>query len=323
MPVDSPLPRMLVLQYNHNMVHFLQSNAWAEFQESLGRTVFHKSGDGWSYTAILEKGRFNTRLYCPYGPQIDTKKALTPALESLKTLGREQHVTFVRIEPLGEVTPKRLLGKNFKKVTYLQLQPQHTQIIDLKPPEEEIIAQMSSSPRNIYRNYAKKGISLHQSDRPEDIAIFTGFMHKVAARNRMTPHSDSYFEQQAKVLLANGAGKIFYATIEDGTPIAAAFVYDDAQTRYYAHSAADDDYRKLRPGTALLAHLILDAKHRGLRYFDLYGIAPTDDPSHPWAGFTSFKKSFGGTPRAYIGAWDFPLRPLQYRLYRLYQKLTH
>jgi len=304
------------------MVHFLQSQAWAEFQESLGRTVIYKSGDGWSYMAILEKGRFNTRLYCPYGPQIDTKKALAPALESLKQLGRDHRVTFVRVEPVGTVSADQLLQQQFKKVTYLQLQPEHTQVIDLQRPEEEIVAEMNANIRNIYHNYAKKGMTIHRSDQPEDIAILTGFMHNVAARNHMTPHSDNYFKQQTKVLLGNGAGKIFYVTTDDDTPMAAAYIYDDGETRYYAHAAADDTYRKLRPGSALVAYLIIDAKCQGLKQFDLYGIAPTDDPSHPWAGFSRFKKTFGGAPKAYIGAWDFPLRSVQYYLYRLYQKLT-
>jgi lipid II:glycine glycyltransferase (peptidoglycan interpeptide bridge formation enzyme) len=304
------------------MTHFLQSKQWAQFQESLGRKVFFDAGPGWSYTAILEKGRFNTRLYCPYGPQIDKKAALAPALASLQKLGRTHHVTFVRIEPVGDVSSKQLTMQHFKKVSYLQLQPEHTLLIDLTPSEEDIVAQMAPNVRNLYRNYAKKGISLHESSRPEDIVIFTQFMHKVARRNDISTHSDEYFKKQAKILLANGSGKIFYALLDNKTPVAAAFVYDSDDTRYYAHSAADDDYRKLRVGTSLLAHLIIDAKKAGLKTFDLYGIAPTDDPKHPWAGFTVFKKSFGGSPLTYLGAWDFALKPLKYRLYRLYQTLS-
>ena len=37
-----------------------------------------------------------------------------------------------------------------------------------------------------------------------------------------------------------------------------------------------------------------DAKEKGLKHVDLWGVAPEDQPDHKWAGFTAFKKSFGG-----------------------------
>jgi lipid II:glycine glycyltransferase (peptidoglycan interpeptide bridge formation enzyme) len=141
-------------------------------------------------------------------------------------------------------------------------------------------------------------------------------------QNGIHTHSDSYFQAQAKALFPTGEAKLFYVTYED-KPIAASVVFDDATTRYYIHAGSNDAYRKLSAGTALLAYMIIDAKRHDKTSFDLYGIAPNNDPTHPWAGFTKFKKSFGGTPLTYVGAWDLPLIKLQYLLYRFYQQLTH
>jgi lipid II:glycine glycyltransferase (peptidoglycan interpeptide bridge formation enzyme) len=300
------------------MTHFLQSTAWAHFQESIGRKVFADSGKDWSYQAILETGRFNTRLYCPYGPHAETPAAFDEALASLKELAKKQRVTFIRIEPTGSATANNLQSHGLLRVTYNQLQPEHTQIIDLSADEADIIAAMNQNNRNLYRNYAKKGIEMHVSRNPKDITIFTDMMHSVAERNNIKAHSDSYFKAQAEALFPTGAAQLFYATLE-GTPIATSITYDSDTTRYYAHASANDTYRKLSPGTALLAYMIIDAKRKGLSQFDLYGIAPTDDPTHRWAGFTKFKKSFGGTPFTYIGAWDLPVSRLGYFIYRLYQ----
>ena len=300
------------------MTHFLQSTAWAQFQQSLGREVFTDSGEGWTYQAILETGRFNTRLYCPYGPHTETPKALDEALVSLRQLAKAQKVTFIRIEPTGTVTARDLQVRGLSRVTYNQLQPEHTQIIDLSADEADIIAAMNQNNRNLYRNYAKKGIEMHVSRDPNDLTIFTNMMHRVAERNNIKAHSDSYFKAQANALFPTGDAQLFYATC-DGAPIAASIAYDSDTTRYYAHASANDAYRKLSPGTALLAYMIIDAKQKGLSQFDLYGIAPTDDPTHRWAGFTKFKKSFGGTPFTYIGAWDLPISRLGYFIYRLYQ----
>jgi lipid II:glycine glycyltransferase (peptidoglycan interpeptide bridge formation enzyme) len=302
------------------MTHFLQSPAWARFQEQLGRTVITDSGEGWRYLAVLETGTLNTRLYCPYGPEVSSPAALDAALDSLKRQAANHHVTFLRIEPTGTVTEADLQKRGLRRVTYLQLQPEHTQVIDLTPSEDEIVAQMHQNTRNLYRNYAKKGLAIKQSNSPADITILTSLLHGVASRNHITVHSDQYFKTQAEALMPNGDATLFYVEFE-GKPIAASLVYDSDTTRYYAHAAADDSFRKLSAGTALLAYIIVDAKHRGLTSFDLYGIAPSDDPSHKWAGFTKFKKSFGGSPAAYAGAWELPLKPLQYFAYRLYQTI--
>lgn len=277
------------------MQHFLQSPAWAHFQQSIGRTTFSDAGDNWSYQAILETGRFNTRLYCPYGPNAETSEAFLAALTSLKTLARQHRVTFIRVEPTGTITPDELKKEGFLPVTYNQLQPEHTQIIDLTADEEDIIAAMNQNNRNLYRNYEKKGLSIKVSRDPADINIFTNMMHGVAERNGIRAHSDAYFKAQAEALFPTGDAQLFYVCYEN-KPIAASIAFDSATTRYYAHASADDTYRKLSAGTALLAYMIIDAKRRGLAQFDLYGIAPDDDPTHHWAGFTKFKKSFGGTP---------------------------
>jgi lipid II:glycine glycyltransferase (peptidoglycan interpeptide bridge formation enzyme) len=300
------------------MGHFLQSDAWRQFQEALGRKSFTDQGDGWSYTAYLEKGSGNTRLYTPYGPTLERPDVLPAAIDSLLAHARRHKATFLRIEPPTNTDEKTLEALGFKPVTYQQLNPARTQVVDLSPAPEDILAQMSQNSRNLTRNYEKKGLMITSSQDPKDVTILTTLLHGVASRNHITPHSDAYFETQAKILFPLGAARLFYATFED-KPIAAALVYDSDDTRYYAHAAADDEFRKLSAGTALVGHMILDAKSQGLSWFDLYGIAPEGAPNHPWAGFTKFKQSFGGQPVEFLGAWDLPLKLLPYVTYRTYQ----
>ena len=70
----------------------------------------------------------------------------------------------------------------------------------------------------------------------------------------------------------------------------------------------------------MVTNFILDAKRKGLKYVDLFGIAPEDQPDHEWAGFTKFKKSFGGESVEYPGTWDVPVSSLGYRAYTLAYK---
>lgn len=305
------------------MQHFLQSDAWRAFQEALGRQTFVAAGKGWRYMAVLETGKGNTRLYCPYGPDCDNPKAFDEAVASLRELARTQNATFIRVEPTHGVDAANMKRRGLKQVTYNQLQPARTQVISLAgKTAEDVLADMTPSTRNRYRNYQKKGIEMHESTDPADVELFLRFIKKVAKRTHLTPHSDKYFRTQVQTLFPLGAAKLFYVTI-DGQPAAASISFEGETTRSYAHAAADDDYRKLAPGTILVAHMILDALAAGKERYDLYGIAPANEPHHPWAGFTQFKQQFGGEPVQYAGTWDLPVRPLGYYGYRSYQMLRH
>ncbi len=299
--------------------HFLQSKPWQQFQESLGRKTFHVKNDHWEYLAILEHGTGNSRLYLPYGPTAKDQTALEGALDSLKQLGKEQGVSFLRIEPTNPKFVDYLSKNGWKKVTYQSLNPEHTHLVDLSLSHDDLLASFVSNNRNLYRNYHKKGIKLNQSNDPKDISIFLDLIKKVASRTGMQPHSDEYFTKQAEALFPVKAGWLYYATI-DSQPIAACIVYDSDTTRYFAHFGADDEFRKFSAGNVLVAHIIFEAQKKGLKTIDLYGVAPKDSsPTHPWFGFSKFKRSFGGRDADFAGSWELPIKPVGYWLYRLYQ----
>ncbi len=304
-------------------MHFLQSPAWQSFQKQMNRQTFRQSGDGWEYLAILEKGSRNSRLYCPYGPSARDEKSFQQAIDSLFSLADRQSVTFIRVEPLNSAYVPYLESLGAKKVTYQSLNPEHTNVIDLSINKDMLVQKMSQPVRNIYRNYIKKDLHVKTSTDPMSIDILSELLDEVSAKTGMKPHSSDYFWAQATSLFPIGAAKLWYVTYMD-KPIAAALMYDSDNTRYYAHAAANTspEYRKLNAGTALLAEAIIDAKNKGLTQFDLFGIAPDgSSPEHPWAGFTRFKRSFGGQDVSFGGSWDIPVKQFDYWLYRSFQTI--
>lgn len=241
----------------------------------------------------------------------------------MSDLGKKLGVTFLRIGPINPSFDDLLSQMHWRQASYIHLQPEYTRIINLQASEEEIISEMTQPVRNCYRNYHKKGVTIHQSQDPADITHFLKLIHQVAKRTGLSPHSDSYFRKQAEALLPGSDASFWYAT-HDQKIIATAIFFDSKATRIYAHAAAESapEYRKLNAGTALLTEAIIDAKRRNMSQVDLYGIAPENaSKNHPWAGFTKFKRSFGGKD-VYSGAtWELPLKPLQYWLYRIYQTI--
>ncbi len=295
----------------------LQSEPWARFQRSLGKEVFERSGDGWAFLAIMEKTPLGRFLYVPYGPAAADHAGLVRALAALRSLAAEQHAHYVRIEPVGTdlgQRPQAALQSLGLVKAPVDVQPKLTWMLDLKQPEEELLAGMRSTSRNLYRNIHKKGVSFDVSSDPEDIGILLEFLHDVSERADFKAQSDDYLRHAARNLVPAGAAKIFTARL-DGKPIAAALSYDTESTRVYAHAAADDAHRKLNAGIPLVVTMMMDARAAGIERFDMWGVSPEDEPDHQWAGFSRFKRSFGGYEVSYPGSWDLPVNQLMYRAY--------
>ena len=85
----------------------------------------------------------------------------------------------------------------------------------------------------------------------------------------------------------------------------------------YLYGASSDLKRNLMASYVLQLKAIEDAKAYGCINYDLFGIPPNDDPSHPMAGLYRFKTGFGGTIIHRAGSWDYPCRPLIYKAFRM------
>lgn len=306
------------------MEYFLQTQAWADFQRSLGRKVHRHSGPGWSFLAVEEKNPAGKVLYAPYGPVAESIEAFDAALAALRNVAKSCGAVFIRIEPatagLDPTTaPAELRSRGLQPAPVNQ-QPELSWIVDLDRDFKDVLADMKPVNRNLYRNIHKKGVTFRSSQDPEDIRVLLNFLHMTARRNGFKPQSDEYLSQVATALMPAGAATLFIAELHGG-PIAAALAYDSQDTRTYAHAAMDDTHRKLSAGIPLLVTLMADAQDKGLKHVDLWGVAPADQPDHKWAGFTAFKKSFGGREIAYPGTWDLPVNRPRYAAYQVARKL--
>jgi len=304
--------------------YFLQTPAWADFQRSLGRTVHRDSGPGWSFLAVEEKNPAGKVLYAPYGPVAESVDAFDAALAALRGVAKSCGAVFIRIEPaeagMDPATAPAALRSRGLQPAPVNQQPELSWIVDLDRDFKDVLADMKPVNRNLYRNIHKKGVTFRSSQDPEDIRVLLNFLHMTARRNGFKPQSDEYLSQVAAALMPAGAATLFIAELHGG-PIAAALAYDSADTRTYAHAAMDDAHRKLSAGIPLLVTLMADARDKGLKHVDLWGVAPADQPDHKWAGFTAFKKSFGGREIAYPGTWDLPVNKPRYAAYQVARKL--
>lgn len=296
--------------------HFLQQRGWALFQAAQDKQLFYAATKHWSWMAVLETSTFGSRLYAPYGPTASSPSALKQAIEALKDCAEAQNADFIRIEPQAPQA-KKILKQLKARRAHRDIQQKNTLVKDLTQSDDELFAEMMSTNRRLYRRAAETGFTFESTQDPRKISLFLDMIHQVAARTGIQPHSDRYFTTMAESLLPAGAAT-FHIASHNGKPVATAFTFENERTRYYAHAAAAESARKLQPSVYLVGHLIFDAKRLGKSAFDYNGVAPPHAPkSHPWAGFSQFKRSFGGNEVEYVGTWEIPIKKARYQAYRL------
>ena len=297
-----------------------QSKAWQNLQNDLNETSFYREEKDFTYLAIVKPTPLGSYLYLPYGPVSDTKDGFNHAMKDLKALAREENAVFIRIEPLNPDFTK-LFPKNTIKSH--DLNPKETWILDLKGTDEEYKSRLPSRLLRYYRNREKNGIKIETSHNPDNIRYLLDLQKALAKEKNISTFSEHYLKTELSQPFST-LYLVKYQNPEENREeiVAAGLVFDYGKTRYNLQGAQSDTGRKLHATGILTIKLIEDAREKGLENFDFWGIAPEGAPdTHPWAGFTNFKKTFAGYEEVHAGTYDIIIEPFKYKLYKVLRNI--
>ena len=306
----------------------LQSWSWGAFQESLGRTTAHIGVEKNGLlvgSALLIKHDLplgQSYAYCPRGPVLRGQHlgrpdpaALKECLSEIKQQARAWGAMFVRIDPpLPPGGQDHFLEFSYREAAN-QIQPRVTALLDLKQPREQILANMKPKTRYNIRLSLKKNVTVRQSIDRADVERFLALNRLTTQRDGFVAHEDQYYQTQVQELGRAGLLKMFIAEYE-AQPLAVIVVAFHGRAATYLHGASGDAERNRMPTFALQWEAIKEAQRLGLSWFDMHGVAATDDQDHMWAGITRFKLGFGARRHSFMGALDLPLKKTWYALYR-------
>ena len=218
----------------------------------------------------------------------------------------------MRVRPQRINTPANLqtLADLGIKKSPMHLAAEHTVIIDLGKSEDELLADMRRQTRYEVRRAAKQGITVEKMQGEE---IFKEF-HKVQAE---TAKRQGFVPPNLKTLMAEREAfgnniAIYVAKTSEGSPIAYGMIIKDGKEGDYYEAASTDLNRKMPGAYALLWQVMKDLKAEGYERFNLWGIAPTGQPNHRYAGVTTFKTGFGGEVVEYVPAHDLVISKVRY-----------
>lgn len=335
--------------------NFLQSWAWGEFQEKLGRRVFRFRVDGAreggdartvaQFVVIDLPLRFGKRyLYVPRGPVVDVGEAdaadanLDSTLEAFREYVRQAGATFGRVEwpwptSASPVDPARAEKWGFVKSGHVQ--PEHTVICNLNKSEDLLLVEMHQKTRYNIRVAQKHGVVVREvlagtatnaDERQKAVETFWGMLNVTASRDNFHTHERNYYAKMIEVLggphAEDGGMRVRLHVAEyEGRPVAAALTAEYGDTVTYLHGASLDADRRVMAPHVLHWEIMRAAKAAGFAKYDFWGVAPEGAENHPWAGITRFKTGFGGDRVSYLGAWELPNGRFWYRVYRLAKSL--
>lgn len=156
-------------------------------------------------------------------------------------------------------------------------------------------------------------------DRQKNLDIFWQIIQETAQRNQFGLHPKEHYRKILEILGPQNLAGLIIAEYNK-EPIAANLITFFGDTAYYLHGGSKYKYHQAMAPYLLHWQVILEACRRGLKYYNLSGVAVHLDNVKTLGGITKFKSGFGGRLISYPGTFDVVLKPAWYKIYRLYKK---
>lgn len=277
----------------------LQSWSWGQVQRHAGWKGHYAQLSG-AVASILERSVGPAvEAYVPRGPVPATGRAI----EQLVAFAQEKRYARLVVEPeapaeFGEVLEQR----GFHAVK--PIQPQHTRLLTLVPPDE-LLATFRHGRRYNIRTGIKRGVVVEEG---KDAAELARQSAAVERRESISLPDRRYYEQLLELL--PWCRTYTARAPQTGEALATVLVARHAGRAYSLFAGRSGAHRELMGNDLAWWGAISSAAEAGCIDFDLWGVPPPQaGPDHPWHGLGFFKSEFGGVQVAYAGAWELVLSP--------------
>ncbi|MBI2098825.1 peptidoglycan bridge formation glycyltransferase FemA/FemB family protein, partial [Candidatus Uhrbacteria bacterium] len=215
-----------------------------------------------------------------------------------------------------EVSAAFLKNRRFVK-SQKNIQPVKTLVLDLAENEDELLVRMHPKTRYNIRLAQKRGVRIVHFSYLEEEQFERVFelLKDTARRQGFSLHLRGYYRKMIDVLGRHGLLQVYLAFFK-GEIVAVNFIVFYGDRAVYLHGASDYRHKNLMATHQLHWRVIKEAKERGFREYDLWGV------SEKYAGVSRFKRSFGGREIEYPGSFDLVFNPLWYNMYKIGSKLS-
>ncbi len=261
------------------------------------------------FQVVTVRARRGTYLHIRQGPVLShySPPPWKAVINHLRLLAKEENASFLRVSPpMGDSDTHRevLRSLGMLPAAVHEVDAERRWVLDITRNEQELLVGMRKTTRYEIKRAMKEGVVIEKSQNPKDLSAFFDLYRQTAARHGFVPHQGireefEVFSKDHKTIVLLGKYK--------GRIMAAATILFLGDQAIYHHGAS-------LPGRTPVSYLvqwegIREAKRRGMKVYNFWGIAPLDKINHPWHGITLFKTGFGGREIRTVHAHDLPITP--------------
>lgn len=307
--------------------HPLQSFAWGEFRKKTGVAVERVGMFEGKNLMSAFQATFHpiprttyTAGYLPKGLMPDEQM-----LAAIRDVGKKHNALFVKLEPnvaaavnnisAHDSVAKFLLAHDC--VAGRPLFTKYTFILDLKPTEDELLANMRPKTRYNIGLAEKKGVTIVEDTTEAGMNEYLKLLAETTKRQKFYAHDEDYFHKMWEALSGSGMIHIFKAMYE-GKALSVWITFVFNHKLYYPYGASSRENREVMASNLMMWEVIRFGKKEGCNSFDMWGsLGPNPNLKDPFYGFHRFKEGYGGTLTEYLGTFDYVLNPQYYKFFRL------
>lgn len=207
-------------------------------------------------------------------------------------------------------------NRNLRKAN-TNILPANTIVLDLTQKESDLLQRMKPKTRYNIKLALRKGVEV-RSMGIEGLKIWYNLYHETALRNGLFINDYLYFETMFASKMEGEDNEVkvqLLVAYYDGIPLSAMFLVLSSYRATYLYGASSSQMRNVMSTYALQWKAIQIAKANNCFEYDMFGIAPSPNPSHPMYGLYKFKQGFGGEIYHQLGCWDYPIEEDKYNYF--------
>jgi lipid II:glycine glycyltransferase (peptidoglycan interpeptide bridge formation enzyme) len=273
-------------------------------------------------------------MYIPHGPLLDWRDEdhRENVLEDLKSFGRDKRVIFIKIDPqvikkigINENPDREEITDGIHVCPFLeesgwvesgqQIQFKNTFLIDLRESEEEILSRMKQKTRYNIRLAGRKGVAVRLMDEKELDLLYEMYA-TTSLRDGFIIRPKEYYLDIWKTMMRANMASPLVADV-DGMPVSGLILFHFHQRSYYFYGMSIEDHREKMPNHLLQWEAIKRSKALGCLNYDLWGAPDSFDESDRMWGVYKFKEGFGGQVFLSIGAYDYAVSQVKYKMFSI------
>jgi peptidoglycan pentaglycine glycine transferase (the first glycine) len=307
--------------------YITQTFEWGELGDHLGGEIVRLGAlegselHGAMVIVIARMAPLGRRyLYVPRGPVVDdpASPALAALVAEARRVARRAGAFMLKVEPNvpdGDARWLEALARlGFRRNPHA-MHPRRSWVVDIRPSEQELLANMKMTWRYNIRAAERKGVKVRAATDLGDIDAWYGLYQQTAARDGFFIHPKAHYAKVLELYRARGAAVQYLAEYE-GTPIAGLIVVRCGAIATSMYSASANQHRERRPNHLLQWTAMRWAKAQGCTLYDFRAIAETLEPAEPDYSLYTYKEGFGGYSVLTLEGHDLPYNAPLYWAYR-------